>query len=227
MLICDTKQNNINLYMMIEKQDEVKEFKKQIIKEHTQNQLFYELTTNSESTIRAFNSKDEINITLLVYDYIAKNNQIWSKIASKKNISLSEIQKQEEILEAYINGEYDNLVPIEVFKHLWDDGVNCCLYRFLKIGKQTKDKRSYKIDNILNLPKQLYFLALLKNGIFEKVMNEDIERQLKLFELEYVKSISLDDIATLIDANLINSTLDEVISKTQIGSKILSKMRKL
>lgn len=84
----------------------------------------------------------------------------------------------------------------------------------------------FETKNVIDLPNNLYLLYLLQHGEYEKLLSKNIDEQLSLFDIEYLKSVSMIDIKEMIDVGLISETLFDAVSKVNIGSKILRKVKR-
>lgn len=69
-------------------------------------------------------------------------------------------------------------------------------------------------------------MYLLQHGEYEKLLSKNIDEQLSLFDIEYLKSVSIMDIKEMLETGLISGTLFDAVSKVNIGSKILRKVKR-
>lgn len=232
MLIYDKKDNSIDIYSIQEKKDELKRFKKSVLQKHKNEQLFYSLKTNCEQTIQRFRDADDLDIRFLSYDNSTPLDVgTWSSINVMQNSYSYDTQTQKEILEKYIDGAYDDLVPTRTSEFIWQDDLDCEIHRLLKpeearIVSQNSQGNVWEIKNMINLPRSLYLLHLLQHGKFSKLVSENITRQLNLFEIDYLRSVSLKDIEDMIKTGLVSGTVIGAIEKAETGSKILQKIKK-
>ena len=82
------------------------------------------------------------------------------------------------------------------------------------------------MSNILVLPKELFLLQLLENGEFEYVSTQQIDEQLRLFDINKVASFNISDINDLISYGIIKS--DSFLSKRMEGGNlILSRVKNI
>ena len=134
-----------------------------------------------------------------------------------------EQEQEKEILKKYIDGEYDKLLPTEVVG-------NNQKYHFLKADKEklllrASEDKIYRVNNLIDLPEKLYLLQLLLNEKYVEIANKNIEEQLSLFDIEYLKSIkkkALEELGSLGIIDLNNTSLNE---KAQINKKIIDMAR--
>ena len=136
------------------------------------------------------------------------------------------MKKQKEILKKYVEGEFDSSIPIRVYEYNWQDSVEIDKYYLLKTDKFIERKdRNFNIRNMICLSKSLYYLSLLENGKFQLLSGKNIDKQLKLFDIEYIESIRIDYISDLISVELLSDNMDSIMDKVESGSKILRKIK--
>ena len=141
------------------------------------------------------------------------------------------------MLECYIEGIYDSLEPKRVIRrrpsatHCWDweyetTWLETDMYYFLTLGLQQSIGRNsikdvFAIKYILNLPRNLYLLQLLQTGQFEKLSKENIQEQLQLFDVHYLKKMNVKDLEEMMAFGIITESMDSINEKLEVGSKIL------
>lgn len=237
--------DSIDIHNMTIKKDKVKLYRESEL--GNSKEVLYSLETSNGNLIPFFEKTHEIDIKQISFNYNSRQNKnVWSRLNRIVASSDCEEEYQNVILENYINGKYDQLVPTRVFEYDWDKEQQNDMYYFIKpeghrvssqdanIISSTKNGKSipkedvniYEMKNIISLNKNLYILQLLEQGRFEEVVDEDIEKQLKLFDISFVENISLKDIERIINTGLVGGTLDDAINKALVGSKILKKVLK-
>lgn len=231
MLIYDRKENSIDIYTMNPKVEELKKYRKNVMRRQRIEEMFYSLKTNCKDTIERISYCSNVDIKLLNYD---KDTIIgvrpWSRLQLMWNVEPCEKEIQQELIEKYIEGEYDSVNPVKILECNWDN-VKCVeLNRLLKTtGARIVTKNSqgnvWEIKNMINLPKSLFLLHLLQQGKYGELIFENITRQLSLFDIEYLKSVNIMDIKDMIETGLVSGTLSDAIDKANIGSKILQKSK--
>lgn len=231
MLIYDRKDNSIDIYTMNPKVEELKRYRKNVIKRQKIEEMFYSLKTNCQNTLIKFNTYEDIDIKFLDYD---NDNAIeigyWSKLRPMGKVEPYEKEIQQEIIEKYIEGGYDSTKPVKIFEYAWEDDIANELNRLVKTESEKIIHRNsqgnvWEIKNLINLPKNLYLLQLLQQGKYGRLILENITRQLSLFDIEYLKSVNIMDIKDMIETGLVSGTLSDAIDKANIGSKILQKSK--
>lgn len=231
MLIYNKLEDSIDIYNMEAKTEEIKKYRKRIIqKSKKQEPLFYYLRTNCLDTIKSLENASNININSLVYD----NNTpldygTYSDLYEIHPVNLD--NKQEKIIEAYLAGYYDNLPTTKIFQFNWKNEEDEELYRLLKpknyhISSTNSHGNVYEIDDMLNLPRNLYLLHQLLQGRYSRVADENIAKLLKLFEFDYQRNIKLKEIEEIIETGLITDSMDQVIKKVETSSKVYQKAKK-
>ena len=69
-------------------------------------------------------------------------------------------------------------------------------------------------------------MYLLQHGEYKRLVSKDILEQLSLFDIEYLKSVSIMDIKDMTETGLVSATLFDAVKKAEVGSKILQKRKK-
>lgn len=231
MLLYNKLENSIDIYNMEGKEEKIKKYRERILKQNkNKDPLFYYLKTNCLDTIKTLESASNIDINLLSYD----NSTVldcgsYSDIFEIAPSSLD--NDQEAIIEAYINGHYDKLTVTNVFQFNCKKKEDEELLRLLKpkksyITSTNSHGNVYEIDDILNLPRNLYLLHLLKQGKYAKVADENITKLSKMFEIEYIKNVKLKEIEEMLETGLVDGTLEKTIKKVETSSKVFQKLKK-
>lgn len=58
------------------------------------------------------------------------------------------------------------------------------------------------------------------------MVSKDIEKQLQLFDINYWKSVKIDDVSAMIETGLVSGTVQEAMKKVETSSKIFQKVKK-
>lgn len=232
MLLYNKKDSEIDIYHMEPKKEKLKKYREKLLKK--QDLIFYELKTNSEDAMKRLVDWADVDIMLINYD----NPSQWSHLKpddkrkkQKKKLKkdgYEQRQIQKDIIKKYINGEYSTLKPTRVYEYICDD-VNRTLHKFLKPDNASfisNGQDIWQIKNMMDLPEKLYLLQLLQLEDFEKLIFEDITKQLQLFDINYWKSVKTNDISGMIETGLVSGTIDDTMKKVETTSKILQKVKK-
>lgn len=250
MFICDKNKDNIDIYTIHAKKEQLRKYREWVLQKYKTEDLFCSLRTNDKKTIELFKptgflstTNNEINIRCLDYGrflYYYSNDRIplsnlWSWLSPIYSFSTFDKEEQKKILEKYANGKYDSLKPIRIYEHD-SNKTNEEIYRLLQpeglmihheeIIRDCHYIIYYEARHMINLPRDLYLLHLFQNGDFSKLTSENIDMQLKFFEVEYFKSVKISDVSDMISFGLLSGTLEDAIKKAEIGSSILQKMKK-
>lgn len=232
MLIYDKKDTEIDIYSIYANEEKIKDYKKRIIDSLDEDELFYSLTTNSSNIV----SKIENNSyqPLIYSNSVFIDNRGWLKLIPMKDTFSYGPQRQKEIIEKYIEGKYDNL-DVKSMIERTSKGDSTYKSHSLLLIENFLDTRNtiagirvvvFKTKNVIDLPNNLYLLYLLQHGEYEKLLSKNIDEQLSLFDIEYLKSVSIMDIKEMLETGLISETLFDAVSKVNIGSKILRKIKR-
>lgn len=224
-------ESNIHIYRMEPKEEELKKYRKKLLKKH--EPIFYDLKTNSEDTIKGLFNRDEIDIRSINYN----SSSQWSTIEKndKSNIREEELKPydyeqrkvQKNMMKRYINGEYSTLEPTRVYEFIYEDDLDCTVYKFLKPNcarNINKEQNIWQIENMMDLPKKLYLLQLLQLGDFEKLISEDIKEQFQLFDINYWETMRKNKISEMIETGLFSESFDDIMKKVEKSSKVLQKV---
>ena len=232
MLIYDKKDTEIDIYSIYANEEKIKDYKKRIIDSLDEDELFYTLTTNSSNIV----SKIENNLyqPLIYSNGVFIDNRGWLKLIPMKDTFSYDPQRQKEIIEKYIEGKYDNL-DVKSMIERTSKGDSTYKSHSLLLIENFLDTRNtiagirvvvFETKNVIDLPNNLYLLYLLQHGEYEKLLSKNIDEQLSLFDIEYLKSVSIMDIKEMLETGLISETLFDAVSKVNIGSKILRKVKR-
>lgn len=231
MLIYNKLEDSIDIYNMEAKTEEIKKYRKRIIdKSKKQEPLFYYLRTNCLGTMKSLKDASNINIGSLVYDNgTPLDYGTHSDLYEVQPVNID--KDQEKILETYIEGYYDKLPTTRVFQFNWEKEGEEELFRFLKpnnyhISSANSHGNVYEMNDMLNLPRNLYLLHQLLQGRYSHVADENITKLLKLFEFDYQKNIKLKEIEEILETGLFSGTIDQVIKKAETSSKVYQKAKR-
>ncbi len=103
------------------------------------------------------------------------------------------------------------------------------MHSFLKTdGLEEKNinfHRSWEFNNLIDLPRELYLLQLLLLGKCDMLVSENIRKQLGLFDINYLKSISLSDLREMLETGLVTGSIEDIENRVSIGGRILAKRK--
>ena len=179
------------------------------------------MKTNSSRAAKDFDTLEEVSLATIDHDY-------YDPLGPNDYSELRVIEIRKDILERYFYGEYDGILPVSVYGY--DDKFNKeYIHRFLKTEeleeKNVNFLRSWEFNNLIDLPRELYLLQLLLLGKYDRVVSENIRKQLGLFDINYLKSISLLDLKDMLETGLVSGSMEDIENKASIGGRILAKRR--
>lgn len=232
MLIYDKKDTEIDVYSIEANTEKIKDYKKRIIDSLDVDELFYKLTTNSSNIVSKI--KNNSYQPLIYSNGAFMDNRGWLKLIQMKDTFSYDPQRRKEIIEKYIEGEYDNLDIKSIIERIFKGGSIYKNHSLLLVENFSSTRNTigdfrevlFEYNNVVDLPKKLYLLYLLQHGEYGRLISEDITEQLSLFDINYLKSVSMSDIKEMIDTGLFSDTLLDIDKKSNIGSKILQKKKK-
>lgn len=205
MKIYRKKLDKIEVYEMNINEDNVKLYKDSLL----DRIKFYDIKSSNSEKIKRFDKQDSMNVGVL-NNYSSKYDWIFTGISEEK-------YNQDEILDKYVNGEYDQVSIKEIYGNN-KDNFGEMLYALIPSDSSvviTRDENVgdiYSLKNILILPDELFKLQMLLQGRFDKLLDKDIEKFNSFYSLEYLGNI---------DHNLVS----EIISDKNIHNKVLKKTR--
>lgn len=209
MLIFDKKDENILVHEMIPKLEEIRRYRESVISQHGNESLFYSLKTNCLRIIEDFNKYNEMSLSLL--DYF----NIDGFYIGTEYSSLDFASFDKDIIEKYLSGLYDDLKPIIVSNYI--NGDKEIVHRFLRTTRMREVNinfnKTWEFNNLMDLPRELYFLQLLLLNQYDKLVDENIKKQLSLFDINYLRSVSILDVKNMLDTGLVSGTLDNIMKK--------------
>lgn len=221
MLIYERQDDKIKIYEMIGKSEEIKKYRKGVISRHKNEGLIYSLKTNCYRVKETFNTCTEVPLPSL--EFYTTHGSYFGTEYSK--IELNDFNK--DIIEKYLSGLYDNLEPFSVCKYT--ELEKKIIHRFIKTcGMEEKNincRRIWEFNNLIDLPRELYILQLLLLGKFKELENENIRKQLSLFEVNHLKSVKLLEIKEMLETGLVSGSLESIDNMASVGRKILSKRK--
>ena len=235
MLLYDRKDNSIDIYSICANEEKIKEYKKSIISCLDIDELFYQLTTNNSYIKSQFVDSDNLSQPLFFSNGVIMGNKGWIKLVPMKDTSSYNYQNQKELIEKYIEGEYDNLSIKSVIENRTGSNNLYKNYELLLVENfiekrnaiSTFRKAWSECNNVINLPRKLFLLYLLQHGEYGRLVFENINEQLTLFDIEYLKSVSIIDIKNMLGTGLFSDTLTDIDNKANNGSKILQKRKNM
>lgn len=224
-----SKVNNsdkVEIYTVLPKQ-KIKEYKKSYIEKIPYHERVLVASTNDEKPLEEL--EDKISKTILnrnasgiwggnSYHSIDKYPDVHSNISE---IDYDERYKQ--VIECYINGGFINssVKRINVYS---GDLKRFIDKQYMLITDRYRRFEPYDVKymhNIIQITKELFLLQKLEQGRFYELVNEEIQEQLDMFNIEFVKETNFELIQYLDMIDIIPGTYSNVLSQAEVGQKIL------
>ena len=123
-------------------------------------------------------------------------------------------EESEEIYNAYLNGDQELISETKLFQIVGINEKDVPVSKMYIFGTGNYDNR-YRdavLNNLINIPRSLYILTALESGKLDLIKGLDASEQLKLFDIEFVKTIDTNNLADLIEYGLVPNS---IISETQ------------
>lgn len=158
------KDDSVDIYNMSEKVNEIKSFKKSILRNYSSKDLFYSFRTDCESQLKDFMNCDVIDSSFFNY-YV--NTDIFKMDSFDSGI-------QKEILDKYIEGEYDSL-PITMVDDFIRNNNNFGIHYFLK-PQDAVEISDYSLNSELvkNIKEDISSLRFFLQGSYNGLVLDNI-----------------------------------------------------
>lgn len=227
MYLFSQNKNKIDVYEVLADTDKLKQYRKKILDTYQEHELFYTLKSNVSETV--FDFIDLFNINQREIEYVKetpKKKKYYSKLLLSTPKKRSEKKLQKEVIEKYINGEYQQLHPLVVYHFHKDTCTEEEIHYFLRPHKEVRHPHEWHINNIISLPKELYLLQLLELGSTSAIpRDEDLSDQLKLYTKKKVGSASLNKLELLINTNIVRQSMNSIYERLEIDEPLLKKIK--
>ena len=100
MLIYDRKGNSIDVYTMNPKVEELKRYRKNVMRRQKAEDMFYRLKTNCPNTLIKFNTSEDVDIKFLDYDNdTVIETGYWSRLCPMGDVGPYDKEIQQKIIE--------------------------------------------------------------------------------------------------------------------------------
>ena len=227
MYLFSQNKNKIDVYEVLADTDKLKQYRKKILDTYQEHKLFYTLKSNVSETV--FDFIDLFSINQREIEYVKetpKKKKYYSKLLLSTPIKRKERKIQKEVLEKYINGEYQALYPLVVYQFHKNTCTEEELYYFLRPHNEVRHPREWHINNIISLPKELYLLQLLELGSTGAIpRNEDLSDQLKLYTKKKIGSANMDKLELLINTDIVRQSMNSIYERLEIDEPLLKKIK--
>ncbi|MEG0994589.1 MAG: hypothetical protein RSE91_01275, partial [Bacilli bacterium] len=137
-----------------------------------------------------------------------------------------------QIMLNYIEGDYADLTPKIVFKHISPDCPPLYVHGFILPNDEYTSNNNlgnkFRVDNMLDLPLELTTLQLLEKSDFETLnkCNFNISEQIKLFEPAVLHStIDISELQDLYDSKVITTSVEQITKRIDSTEKVLQKIK--
>lgn len=205
--------NNINIYALTADEEKLKEFKRNEFECIPSTQRFMEHTTNKHKMY----SKNGI-ITECQYD---KDGTIlglgYSDIFSFQKESDTTI----DLTQRFINNNFEGLAANKLYKLIDKENKENRTY-FLVTEYYENPYKKATLHNIMVLTKSLYVIRCLETGRYDLLKDEDITKELELFDINFVDYIDGESVEDLQKYGLISDAKETVQSKIEESTDVIT-----
>ena len=227
--------NSIDVYTMTPNAEKIARFKEAEMERIPFKERVYKATCDWRSKYFE-NAEFEANYFDIVENYSEsgmQGEQLFHKISTYP-INGGELVRQNMLLDDYYKGEFKDKPIVSISR------IEIARYKVLKYLLLTQSSYNkfgnhdcYIMDNIISIPRTLYLLQLLEQEKIELLLkeidnnNDDISKQLALFDIEKVNgtSFSMDIIEQLYAYKLVAGARCYTNMLIDNSSKILAKSR--
>lgn len=169
-----------------------------------------------ENPVEEINLKDVENET---HDYMGGCS--YSRLKQEE----SSVQTHK-LLEKYYTNEYSSNIIKRIISRDSCGKLYTLRYLLLTETRYTSARfTGYCMENIIELNQSLFYLQLLEQGNFDRLVDKDISEQLALYNMTYHSDISIDSLQKMYDVDLLPGAFECVMSNVETTQKILSKKR--
>lgn len=231
MYLYDRDDKTINVYELIGNKEKLAKYKKEELEKAISPEFrFLKAKTTNEKPL-----EDNCDITFW-YKLESRETYYWSDdyfhFIEGYLLDEEEKLKQEEILNDYYEGKFSKNKVYEV----QDYNVETSTFEVVKYLLPTRpyeidEKNFFKVsvmNHILSIPKSLYLLQLIEQEKFYLVKDEDITKQLQLFDVseKAIESFDLEKLKRADELNLLRNSYEDVLEKVEKSQKILTKVKR-
>lgn len=224
MYLYDKTKEIIDVYTMISNNQKAAEFKKNEIESSIPfEERILRASTNDIKELE--NIVQPILWSKLQQENMCGEN-FWHKVASYQ-MSGEEKIRQANLLKGYYNGEFTDKSIALIEDYNKENSKFEIIKYFLLTKSYNEINGQYIMNDIISLPKSLYFLQMLEQGKFSNVVDEDIDRQLQTFDIskDPIKRISIDELKKMYDVNLLPGCFELTMANVETTQKILRKVK--
>lgn len=150
----------------------------------------------------------------------------WHNVNSYQ-MSDEEKIRQAKLLNNYYNGNFIDK-PVALIEDYNKETSRFEIIKYFLLTKSyAENNQEYIMDDIISVPESLYYLQLLEQGMFHKIADEDISRQLQTFDISDspIKRISISELRKMYDVGLLPGCFEGIMQNVETTQKILRKIR--
>ena len=147
--------------------------------------------------------------------------------------SYSRLEREEsslqthKLLEKYYKNEYSSNNIKRIVDRNFYGKLHTLRYLLLTEPRYTSARfTGYCMENIIELNQSLFYLQLLEQGSFNRLVDKDISEQLALYNITYHSDISINSLQKMYDVDLLPGAFEGVMSNVETTQKILSKTKR-
>ena len=247
MYLYDNNGKNIDIYSLNSDNNKTKKYRTIKMKEIKEDERFFytnEMSTrNIEPMPFLFKKLKDTNVIrenelmerdwrLIKYDkpLNLEGKKLFERISLICNRGRTN-ESTIELINNYYNGKYTNEPVIKVsYLENGNIFIKYLLFTTSEYNCYTNphDPSPYfvEVDNIISIPKELFFLQLIQLEKFMLATSEDISEQLELFNFKFIDSFNKDELQKMDKYGITENNYSRIITKANNDSHILRLLKK-
>lgn len=219
MFLYDNKGDYIDVYKLEPKLEEIKKYRKKEMNKIPKDKRCWVATTNDSSLKVLELCDDTVLYEKLHIRYRKYGVDVYHKFYPFNG------ENNFKYLNEYFNDDefvYD-LHNISMSEQ--NDMFILCLEKGYKFHRYSTIP--YEMEGIINIPQSLYLLELLLQGRTDLIGNNDISKQLSLFDISYIDEIDINVLKSICEYKIVNQSYDFIMKKTDKSKDVIGKVRTL
>ena len=227
MYLFDKKDNKVEVYSMEPNMEKIYDFRKKEMEQIPEDERVLKMVSNKYMDWSMFYS-GVINTSRIDFREKGIFNKYYCNLI-QYNMTNEERERQNKLLEDYykssyfyykirINKEYDKIKGLQTIKRLLMDNV--CI---------SEKRNRHAINDIISVPESILLLEILLSQDIHLLENEDISKQIELFNFSAnpIEIVDYDMIDRYSKLNVVNSNAsDKLDCKVEESQKILKYIKK-
>ncbi|MBQ8193164.1 MAG: hypothetical protein IJZ46_03735 [Bacilli bacterium] len=216
MFLYENNKEFIDIYKLEPKLEEISKYKKSEVDKIPEEERMWRAITSGNKLLEGENDIiDYYDLNRTIITFYEKSFQYFMKSNNKT--------KNSELLNSY----YTSNSPHKLFKVKNYDKCKYIILLQNEYENILNHDREYVMDGIMSVTKSLYLLEALLNRRFDLIGDNDIEEQLRLFNIVYYGRINTEILQNICGYELLTDSYEEIIDRVNSNKKVLNKVKKI